>query len=56
MQFAEFFIRSEQVSGVGLVLSKYLKNVRVVLFQVISLLIAVHADIANRSVLFDANL
>jgi hypothetical protein len=53
MQLAEFFVSAEQISGIGLVLSIHLQDVRVIFFQIVALLITVHADILNATILLD---
>jgi hypothetical protein len=53
VQFTEFLVGSEEISWIRLVLAVNLQDVRVVLLQVVTLLISMHGDVSNRSVLLD---
>lgn len=47
VQFTKLLVGSEEISWIRLVLTINLQDVRVVLFQVISLLISMNADVLN---------
>lgn len=55
MQLAKLLVGSEQKSWVGLVLPEHLEDVSVIFLQVVTLLVAMNADVCYCAVLLDAS-